>query len=108
MDTSKDYKTTIVSLQRIQNPGEYSKHMILKHSLESGMPVGAIKEKEVFHGTKQESIRFICSQGGFNRGLAADANGIVYYNYMSNGIVIIFVIIGFFNFLVNFHFISLH
>ena len=36
---------------------------------------GVIKEKELFHGTKLESIESICAHG-FNRSFAAEANGI--------------------------------
>ena len=74
ISTLGNTKCIIISVMRIQNPGEYSKYMSLKHSLEA---LDKIKEMEVFHGTKLESIQPICSQGGFNRGLAAESNGIV-------------------------------
>lgn len=73
-DTLGNLKHSIQSVQRIQNPGEYARYMTLKQTWESMHAQGKVREREVFHGTKQASIMLICSQG-FNRNFAADANG---------------------------------
>ena len=73
-ETLNAVNCTIVSVQRIQNPGEYSRYQSLKTSWESIHGQGVVKEKELFHGTKEESVVPICSQG-FNRIFAADNNG---------------------------------
>ena len=75
LETLEGAKCTIVSVKRIQNPGEYLKYMGLKASFEAIFKKGVIKEKELFHGTKLESIESICAHG-FNRSFAAEANGI--------------------------------
>lgn len=68
---------TIVKLERIQNPNEFTKHRAFRDTL-SRKYSRAVKEKRVFHGTKEDSMVAICHQG-FNRNFAADANG----NYFS-------------------------
>lgn len=65
-------KFTIIRVQRVQNPQEYYRYLGLKASWQSTGRV--IHEKELFHGTKLESISAICSSG-FNRNFAAEANG---------------------------------
>ncbi len=75
LETLDNVPCTIESVKRVQNPGEYSRYQSLKSSWESihGRS-GVIKEKELFHGTKEESVNLICAQG-FNRIFAADNNG---------------------------------
>lgn len=75
MSTLGNLKCTVHSVKRVQNPGEYSRYLSLKSSWESTLGPGVVKEREVFHGTKEESIVSICCQG-FNRIFAADNNGI--------------------------------
>lgn len=72
--TLGNLKCSIHSVKRVQNPGEYSRYLSLKLSWESTLGQGVVKEREVFHGTKEESLVSICSQG-FNRIFAADNNG---------------------------------
>ena len=73
-ETLGNIRCTIVSVKRIQNPAEYSRYHSLKSSWESIYGRGVVTEKELFHGTKEDSLDPICSQG-FNRIFAADNNG---------------------------------
>ena len=73
-ETKGDSNYEIVKLQRIQNPSEYTRYQTLKKTWVMLHGQGSVMEKDLFHGTKKESIDPICSTG-FNRGFAADANG---------------------------------
>ena len=73
-ETLDNIPCTVLSVKRVQNPGEYSRYQSLKTSWESIHGRGVIKEKELFHGTKEDSMELICAQG-FNRIFAADNNG---------------------------------
>ena len=61
----------IVKVCRIQNPAEYMRYQSVKTTW---LSQGSVKEKELFHGTKKDNIKSICSTG-FNRGFAAECNG---------------------------------
>ena len=63
---------TIIRVQRVQNPQEYYRYLGLKATWQSTGRI--MHEKELFHGTKAENIKAVCSSG-FNRNFAADANG---------------------------------
>lgn len=65
-------KFTIIRVQRVQNPQEYYRYLGLKATWQSAGQI--MQEKELFHGTKAESISAICASG-FNRIFAAEANG---------------------------------
>ena len=71
-ETMGGSKFTIVRVQRIQNPQEYYRYLGLKATWQSTGRI--MHERELFHGTKVESISAICASG-FNRNFAADANG---------------------------------
>lgn len=65
-------KLTITRVQRVQNAQEYYRYLGLKATWQS---TGRnMREKELFHGTRVDSISAICSSG-FNRSFAAEANG---------------------------------
>ena len=67
-------KVTVLSLRRIQNPGLYTKHLTLQDTLCGKHKMNKVPVKQLFHGSKEESVKFIATQG-FNRSLAAEANG---------------------------------
>ena len=69
-------KVTVVKLQRIQNPNMYNIHEAFLESICKKYPGKKIDVKHLFHGSKEESIRLIATQG-FNRNFASDANGIL-------------------------------
>ena len=79
-ETLGSNKCNIIKVQRVQNPSEYTRYQSLKTSWRSQKPI----ERDLFHGSKKESISSICANG-FNRGYAADANGKV-------NIIIIFIL----------------
>ena len=65
---------TIVSLKRIQNPVEYGKHVSLRELIAKKYQTKTPSIRQLFHGSKGDSIQLIAVQG-FNRNFAADANG---------------------------------
>ena len=67
---------TIISLQRIQNPGLYLTHAALEETICDKYLKQKVKidVRRLFHGTSEDSIKYIASQG-FDRIFAADANG---------------------------------
>lgn len=65
---------TISSLKRVQNPTLYQKHTTLQDTFTKKYPKKRIDVKHLFHGSSEDSIKCIATQG-FNRSLAADANG---------------------------------
>jgi hypothetical protein len=67
---------TIASLKRVQNPTLYQKHTTLEDTTCKKYSKKKITVKNLFHGCAEESIKFIASQG-FNRSLAAEANGML-------------------------------
>jgi hypothetical protein len=69
-----DQTVTILSLKRIQNPGLYRKHAALQVSLCEKYSKKKIDVRQLFHGSKEETMELIATQG-FNRILAAEANG---------------------------------
>ena len=69
-------KFTVVSLERIQNFDEYSKHCAFLDVLKRKYN-GDVLVKRLFHGTSLLSVEAIAHQG-FNRIFAADANGMLY------------------------------
>ena len=64
---------TIISLHRIQNPNEYTKHLSFLEVLKRKY-AGHVHQQYLFHGTSGKSVQAIAHQG-FNRIFAADANG---------------------------------
>lgn len=64
---------TIISVERIQNFNEYTKHCSFLDSLKDKYS-GQVLLKRLFHGTSASSVQAIAHQG-FNRIFAADANG---------------------------------
>ena len=73
-ETKGNSNYEIVMLQRIQNPSEYTRYQTLKKTWVMLHGQGSVMERDLFHGTKKESVDPICSKG-FNREFAADANG---------------------------------
>ena len=76
----KEFKETmyrmefsILSLERIQNSNEYTKHCAFLDVLKRKYG-GQVLIKRLFHGTSTSSVQAIAHQG-FNRIFAADANG---------------------------------
>jgi len=68
-------KFTMISLQRIQNYTLYTQHKSFLESIKLKYPLkDKISVKQLFHGSREESISPIYTQG-FNRNFAADANG---------------------------------
>lgn len=67
-------QVTIASLKRVQNPTLYQKHTTLQDTMCKKYPKKKIDVKRLFHGSSDDSIKYIATQG-FNRSLAADANG---------------------------------
>lgn len=66
---------TIISLKRVQNPGLYRKHAALQDALCEKYSKKKIDvQQRLFHGSKEDSIELIATQG-FNRILAAEENG---------------------------------
>ena len=65
---------TIVSLKRVQNPGLYTKHVALQETLCSKYAKRRVETKQLFHGCKEDTVKYIATQG-FNRSLAASAHG---------------------------------
>lgn len=65
---------TIVSLQRIQNPGLYRTHAALEETICGKYLKQKVDVRRLFHGTSEASIKDIATQG-FDRIFAADANG---------------------------------
>ena len=74
LDTMGTAKHEVVSVKRVQNPAEYTRYMSLKTTWNTLYGPAVLKERELFHGTKKDSVDPICSTG-FNRSFAADANG---------------------------------
>lgn len=79
----KEFKETmyrmefsILSLERIQNSNEYTKHCAFLDVLKRKYG-GQVLLKRLFHGTSASSVQAIAHQG-FNRIFAADANGKYY------------------------------
>ena len=77
-DATKNFGKTmtsnfhIITVQRVQNPQEYCRYLGLKATWQSSGRY--MIEKELFHGTKRDSISPICATG-FNRIFAADVHG---------------------------------
>ena len=71
--TMTGLKYTIVGVKRIQNPNEYVRHCAFRAGLQQKYG-RKVHERNLFHGTRQDSIDAIAVQG-FNRIFAADANG---------------------------------
>ena len=67
-------KVTVLSLKRVQNPGLYAKYIALQESVCVKHKEKKVLVKQLFHGSKEDSVKFIATQG-FNRSLAAEANG---------------------------------
>ena len=65
---------TIISLQRIQNPGLYRTHAALEETICDKYSKQKVDVRRLFHGTSEASIKAIAAQG-FDRIFAADANG---------------------------------
>jgi poly [ADP-ribose] polymerase 10/14/15 len=81
-DAVKEFKETmygiqfsIITLERVQNFNEYSKHCAFLEVLKRKYG-GGVLLKRLFHGTSSCSIEAIAHQG-FNRIFAADANAAV-------------------------------
>ena len=75
------HKVTVLSLKRIQNPGLYAKYLTLQDTLCVKHKMKKVPVKLLFHGSKEDSVKFIATQG-FNRSLAAEANGEQYLETM--------------------------
>ena len=75
-ETTDRSTVTVVSLQRVQNPNEYRKHMAFSEYV--GTKYSHQKKKVVvrrlFHGCREDVVKPIAVQG-FNRNFAASANG---------------------------------
>lgn len=69
-----DETVTIISLKRVQNPVLYRKHIALQDSLCEKYMKKKINTRQLFHGSKEETMEQIATQG-FNRILFAEANG---------------------------------
>ena len=68
-------QVTIVSLKRVQNPSLYQKHSALEDTIFfNKYSKKKVDVRQLFHGSKEDSIKYIATQG-FNRSLAADSNG---------------------------------
>ena len=68
-------KVTIDSLQRVQNYTLYTQHKSFLESIKMKYPhKDKVTVKQLFHGSREESLSPIYTQG-FNRNFAADANG---------------------------------
>lgn len=72
-DTMYGMEYSILSLHRIQNSNEYTKHSSFLEVLKERYH-GQVQLKRLFHGTSASSVQAIAHQG-FNRIFAADANG---------------------------------
>ena len=66
---------TIISLQRIQNPGLYHTHAALEETICDKYLKQKVDVRRLFHGTSEASIKAIAAQG-FDRIFASYANGI--------------------------------
>ena len=58
--------TTIIKIQRVQNPALYGQYAAKKKHLDAHNPGGTQNERWLFHGTKESSISQI-NQTNFNR-----------------------------------------
>ena len=65
---------TIISLKRVQNPNLYQLHSALENAIYNKYSKEKVDVRQLFHGSKEDSIKYIATQG-FNRSLAADSNG---------------------------------
>ena len=63
---SKSKYSTIVKIERIQNPVLYRQYSAKKKHLDSHNPSGLQNERWLFHGTKEASITLI-NKTNFNR-----------------------------------------
>ena len=63
--TSRIY-SSILKIERVQNPTLYSQYMARKKEMDKFNPPGHQNERWLFHGTKPETCPNI-SHGGFNR-----------------------------------------
>ena len=72
-ETMYGLQFSIISLERVQNVNEYTKHCAFLDVLKRRHG-GEVLLKRLFHGTLTHSIQAIAHQG-FNRIFAADANG---------------------------------
>ena len=72
-ETMYGFEFSILSLERIQNSNEYTKHCAFLDVLKRRHG-GQVLLKRLFHGTSASSVQAIAHQG-FNRIFAADANG---------------------------------
>ena len=75
-ETMHGINFSIVSLERVQNFDEYSKHCAFLDVLKRKYG-GEVLVKRLFHGTSSHSVEAIAHQG-FNRIFAADANGMLF------------------------------
>ena len=72
-ETMHDLNFSIISLERVQNINEYTKHCAFLDVLRRRHSEQVLL-KRLFHGTSPHSVQSIAHQG-FNRIFAADANG---------------------------------
>ena len=68
--------TSIIKIQRVQNPALYGQYAAKKKSLDAHNPKGTQNERWLFHGTKESSISKI-NQTNFNRSFRGQ-NGMAY------------------------------
>ena len=69
--------SSIIKIQRIQNPTLYSQYIARKKKMDKLNPQGCQNERRVFHGTKSDTCSKI-NYGGFNRSYCGQ-NGLLHF-----------------------------